>query len=269
MKYTIHGYSQKVAIELNVDDRDLMILRWFIDYKDNPKSKMKTQIIDNEKYYWINYEGITEAFPIASWKTDTVYRRLKKMADRKILKHKTVKQAGIWSYYTIGENYFPLLDTENEIVPYGEKSNIKDDTKEDPEVGNKSEGIGNKSEGIGNKSEGNGNKSRTKYSSNNNSSNNNSIYLSNIKNNTRKTYCNLEDPEVIERKMDQLKEYIIGDYEEREYKKFLNAGYGDIELIKDVYDKVMQRASDETKKPIKNIINYLANAIRKEFKNSY
>ena len=37
MKYNLYGYSQQKAIELGLDDRDLMILRWFIDYKDTGK----------------------------------------------------------------------------------------------------------------------------------------------------------------------------------------------------------------------------------------
>lgn len=123
MKYTIHGYSQSKAIEIGLDDRDLMILRWFVDYKDS--GKMASKIIDNEIYYWIKYTGIQEAFPIVAWKKDTVYRRLKGMAEKGILKHKTIKERGTWSFYAIGEKYLELVDT----IP----------------IGNKSEGVGNKS----------------------------------------------------------------------------------------------------------------------------
>ena len=128
MKYTIHGFSQQKAIEFGLDERDLMILRWFIDYKDT--GKMAKKVIDGDMYYWIKYDGIIEAFPIADWKKDTVYRRLKSMAKKEILKHKTLKQGGVWSYYTIGPNYIYLTDTNGEIVI---------------DFGNKSEGIGNKS----------------------------------------------------------------------------------------------------------------------------
>lgn len=161
MKYNLYGYSQQKAIELGLDDRDLMILRWFIDYKDT--GKMAKKIINDDVYYWIKYEGIVEAFPIAGWKKDTVYRRLKKLVNAKVLKHETIKQCGVWSYYTVGENYIELLDSNG-------KSTV--DIIEEP-FGNKSEVNGNKSEGIGKKSEVNGNKSRTKYSSINNSSINN------------------------------------------------------------------------------------------------
>lgn len=166
MKYNLYGYSQQKAIELGLDDRDLMILRWFIDYKDT--GKMAKKIINDDVYYWIKYEGIVEAFPIAGWKKDTVYRRLKKLVNAKVLKHETIKQCGVWSYYTIGENYIELLDSNG-------KSTV--DIIEEP-FGYKSEVNGNKSEGVGKNSEVNGNKSRT----NNSSINNSSIKNSSIKN---------------------------------------------------------------------------------------
>ena len=123
MKYTIHGFSQQKAIELGLDDRDLMILRWFVDYKDT--GKMVKKILDNDMYYWIKYEGIQEAFPIINWKKDTIYRRLKAMALKGVLKHKTVKEFGTYSFYAIGPNYLGLTDTEYEM-PVGNKSDRSD-----------------------------------------------------------------------------------------------------------------------------------------------
>ena len=123
MKYTIHGFSQQKAIELGLDDRDLMILRWFVDYKDT--GKMVKKILDNDMYYWIKYEGIQEAFPIINWKKDTIYRRLKAMALKGVLKHKTVKEFGTYSFYAIGPNYLGLTDTKYEM-PVGNKSDSSD-----------------------------------------------------------------------------------------------------------------------------------------------
>ena len=119
MKYTTHGFCQQKAIELGLDDRDLMILRWFVDYKDT--GKMVKKILDNDMYYWIKYEGIQEAFPIINWKKDTIYRRLKAMALKGVLKHKTVKEFGTYSFYAIGPNYLGLTDTKYEM-PVGNKS---------------------------------------------------------------------------------------------------------------------------------------------------
>lgn len=109
MEYTIHGFSQENAIKLGLDDRDLLILRWFVRFKDN--GKMASKIIDGDKYYWIKYEGIIEDLPITNIKSnDSVYRRLKKMSKAKVLKHKTIKAGGTYSYYCLGENYHSLVD---------------------------------------------------------------------------------------------------------------------------------------------------------------
>ena len=106
MECTIHGFSQQRAAELGLDDRDLMMLRWFVDYKDT--GKMVKKILDGDVYYWIKYEEIQEAFPILKWKKDTVYRRLKTMVSKGVLKHKTVKEFGTYSFYTIGPSYLGL-----------------------------------------------------------------------------------------------------------------------------------------------------------------
>lgn len=126
MEYSIHGFSQEKAIELELDDRDLLILKWFVKFKDS--ERMISKIISDDKYYWIKYDGVTEDIPITKMKKDTVYRRLKKMCKIGILKHKTVKIGGSYSYYALGRNYKLLIDTnyrtsdlnpeQNTLLPY-------------------------------------------------------------------------------------------------------------------------------------------------------
>ena len=41
MKYTILGFSQRKAVELGLDLKQLLILRWFVDYKDTDKMSYK------------------------------------------------------------------------------------------------------------------------------------------------------------------------------------------------------------------------------------
>ncbi|GAA0106739.1 hypothetical protein UT300013_33630 [Paraclostridium sordellii] len=114
MEYTIHGFSQENAIKLGLDDRDLLILRWFVRFKDN--GKMSSRIIDGDKYYWIKYEGVVEDLPITNIKSnDSIYRRLKKMTQAKVLKHKTIKGGGTYSYYCLGESYSSLVDTDRNL----------------------------------------------------------------------------------------------------------------------------------------------------------
>lgn len=49
LEYSIHGFSQEKAIELELDDRDLLILNWFVKFKDS--ERMISKIISDDKYY--------------------------------------------------------------------------------------------------------------------------------------------------------------------------------------------------------------------------
>ncbi|MCR8744364.1 hypothetical protein [Romboutsia lituseburensis] len=149
MKNTIHGFNQRKALELELDLKQLIILRWFVDYKDT--GKMNSKMFDDDKYYWIKYEGIIDALPILKTTShDTIYRYLKKMSKVGVLKHRTLKQGGIWSYFTLGDRYKELIDDSYMV---GKKSDS---------IGNESEGNGKKSDSVGKKSEGNGKKVGTK-----------------------------------------------------------------------------------------------------------
>lgn len=166
MKFTHLGFSQERAIQMDLDDKDLAILRWFIDFKDSKKITKK--IFDEEVFYWVKYEAVIEEYPIFKFKKDTVYRRLKELANKDILKHRTLKQGGVWSYYTLGNKYVELISDKSP------EENSEDENNEEiignKEVGNKSEVFGNESESnglehgtkrFGNKSELNGNKSES------------------------------------------------------------------------------------------------------------
>lgn len=123
MKYTIEGFSQEKLIEFGLDVNDAIILRWFIDFKDT--GKMSSEIIENDKYYWINYEALLRDLPIMNIKKDTLYRRLKKMESVQILKHFTKKQGGTYSMYAVALNYCQLIDFEGygfKSEGYGKKS---------------------------------------------------------------------------------------------------------------------------------------------------
>ena len=130
MKTTIHGFRQEKLVLYGMDNDDALILRWFVDFKDS--GKMASKIIDDDKYYWIKYEGLLEDLVILKLKTkDALYRRLKKMEKNKILKRQTVKENGTYSFYTLGENYRHLIENLSEINPvqseinptgYGNKS---------------------------------------------------------------------------------------------------------------------------------------------------
>lgn len=118
MKYTIEGFSQRKVLSLRdekqrVDCIDLVLLRWFIDFKDTPK--MKCREINGNRYYWVNYEKILSDLPILSISKRAVYDRLQKLVKFGVLTHYHVKHGGSFSYYGIGEMYESLV---SELSPY-------------------------------------------------------------------------------------------------------------------------------------------------------
>lgn len=121
MKYTFMGFNQQRIIDLDLDAKDAVILRYIIDFKDT--KKMKCEVIDGEAYYWIKYDGIAQEYPLLGLKNaDSVYKRLKKLVKVGILKHKTIKSNGTYSYYAIGDNYLTLISTSTEADVNTEES---------------------------------------------------------------------------------------------------------------------------------------------------
>lgn len=119
MKYTILGFNQKKSVEFGLKIEDLLILRYFVDFKDS--GNMTKKIINEENYYWLQYDNIKLEFPILNIKKDTVYRKLKKMTDIGILKRITLKEFGTYSFYNLGPRYMELVSDSNPIQ-FGKKS---------------------------------------------------------------------------------------------------------------------------------------------------
>lgn len=118
MKFTIHGFDQNTAIKLGLDNDDLLILRWFVDFAGT--RKMIKEIIDGQPFYWIKYEGLLAALPILNIKQDSLFRKLKKMASVGVLEHCTANKKGRYSLYGFGVNYNALTSTDATIVPLRE-----------------------------------------------------------------------------------------------------------------------------------------------------
>ena len=123
MKYTIEGFSQQQAVKFRDDKQkldciDLVLLRWFVDFKDTPK--MKYLDVQENRYYWVNYEKILSDIPILSMSKRAVYDRLQKLVKFGILTHHHVKDGGSFSYYGIGPAYELLIsdDAHSEAYPY-------------------------------------------------------------------------------------------------------------------------------------------------------
>lgn len=112
MLYTIFGYNQKIAVELNLSMNDLLLLNWIRNFIGS--KKMVNITVDGEIYYWVDHKNVTTELPITKWKKDTVYNILKNMVDKKVLNKKLDAQKQ-HTYYKFGEAYWGLLtDTKDE-----------------------------------------------------------------------------------------------------------------------------------------------------------
>ena len=127
MQERVFGFSQSAALKFKLELVDFIILRWFINFKES--GNMVSKEMDGEPYYWVNYERLVETYPMLYIKKNAVYRHFKKMADLGILKRKTVKQGGTYSYYTTGENYSLLID--GNVINNSVEDNLENDIETD------------------------------------------------------------------------------------------------------------------------------------------
>ena len=128
MQYTFLGFSQERLLDLDLDDRDAALLRFFIDFKD--AGGMYSEEYHGETYYWVKYDHIKQELPIIGqhFKKDAIYRRFKNMAQKGVLKHRTKKDGGTFSYYTVGDLYYSLITSSEPTqpeIPFGNPSGSK------------------------------------------------------------------------------------------------------------------------------------------------
>lgn len=145
MKYTILGFSQSKSVEYGLKVEDLLILRYFVDFKDS--GNMTTKVINNEIYYWVQYDKIKSELPILNIKKDMVYRKLKNLADIDILNRVTLKENGTYSFYKLGSKYKYLISdyTLPEKIPEGYGKNSGPPPEKIPEGYGKNSGTNNSS----------------------------------------------------------------------------------------------------------------------------
>lgn len=116
MKYNVLGFYQPRAIELGLCSDDLLVLRWFVDFAGTPK--MRTMIIDNQIYYWVNYSTVLEELPILKISKQTLYKKhFTNLCNANVLIHKQVKDGGNFSYYCYGINYETLVYLQTGDTP--------------------------------------------------------------------------------------------------------------------------------------------------------
>ena len=108
MKYNVHGFYQPRAVELGLSNHDLLVLRWFVDYSGT--GKMRQVIIENEIYYWVNYNTVLEELPVLKISKQTLYKKhFMNLVNTDVLKHKNIKEGGNFSCFRLGSNYKDIV----------------------------------------------------------------------------------------------------------------------------------------------------------------
>ncbi|MDU1055043.1 conserved phage C-terminal domain-containing protein [Clostridium baratii] len=108
MRKSIFGFSQERAIELGLDAKDLLILRYIHDFVES--GKMIEREIDGKIYYWIKSQIVLDRLPILKIGGSIVLRRrLKNLVELNILEYKLIKNGGTYCYYRMGNEFYNLL----------------------------------------------------------------------------------------------------------------------------------------------------------------
>lgn len=153
MKYTIFGFNQEQVLNLrdehqSIDERDLMILRWIMDFYFGD---MEKRIIDGVEYGWVNASYVCDELPIMHLNPEAVRRRLKKLVKFGLLYHQKVKnsEVGTRAYYRPTEQAVALQSdtgttskcyggTTSKCDPVPLQSSNKDSSISDPTIINPS-----------------------------------------------------------------------------------------------------------------------------------
>jgi len=114
MKYTIHGLSQKEAVNNHLDQNDLLILRFIIDFYPN----MTKKIINNKEYGWISYEYVLKELPILNIKKRTFREKIRILTEKGFLEKECLKnKKGTFSYIRIAEKIIVLTsETDKKLA---------------------------------------------------------------------------------------------------------------------------------------------------------
>lgn len=142
MKYTLEGFSQEAALSMQatiteggrtktikLDLIDLTIIRWIVDFYPN----MKKVLIDGTEYVWLDYTTFVEDMPLLALSNQSLYKRCMKMVRLGVLKHKTVRSKGTFSYYAFGPEYSRLVGGHNRSAQAPAQDAWADTTNATPE----------------------------------------------------------------------------------------------------------------------------------------
>ncbi|MCC0654648.1 conserved phage C-terminal domain-containing protein [Clostridioides sp. ES-S-0001-03] len=134
MRFNVHGFDQKVAIEFGLSNDELLILRHFEDFVCS--GKMESFYEDGYMFYWVNYNKFLEDLPILNINkerlgsvmlyelgtkpldfnekiknySETTRKAALKRKYTGILKNKTLRnsEVGVRSYFSFSEIFYKL-----------------------------------------------------------------------------------------------------------------------------------------------------------------
>ncbi len=109
MKYSLDGFSQNEIVELDLDDKDTRILRWFVDFKNS--NNMITKTYNNEIYFLVKYSAVIKEFPAMKISERNVSSRFMKFKNCGLLKKKLQKTAkGTLTYFCFNEELLKKIE---------------------------------------------------------------------------------------------------------------------------------------------------------------
>lgn len=166
MKYTIHvnqAGADEAGLRGSIDIIDLAV---FDAFKDFANSNRCEKMVDaaGKVWFWIDYSLVIEELPYCNLNTkDSVYRRMRRLADAKIIEFNPDNQKMGRSFFRWSVNYDTLITTTKptDENPKGAKDlrkSIRRGTDKNPE-------------GYGNTSEGGADKNPNYHNTNNHTTN--------------------------------------------------------------------------------------------------
>ncbi len=141
MQYTIHGFNQAEAVKLGLNNDDLLILRWFVDF--TPSNKIKSCQISDKTFYWLDYSYLLECLPILGKNCKNLSKmNFQHLVDANVLikeirfNVKEIKKAGKTAWFSFGKNY-ELLVNSIFLQSQGSKSTYDQGSKSTYDQGSK------------------------------------------------------------------------------------------------------------------------------------
>lgn len=111
MKFTVAGFQQQAFIDLGLDTKDIFILGYLRDFIAS--NSMYSEIVDGDKYYWVEYTALIDELPILELNTVSIGRRFKKYEEIGVCKKYVKKKGGTYTFITPGDNFKKLFDYTN------------------------------------------------------------------------------------------------------------------------------------------------------------